>query len=107
NDLDSADRMLDQMVIRIDTMLIDLRGMPPYRGDSAFRDAAINSFGFYKRAFGDDYKQLISIQKNKSDTGAEANAEMQRIVDHISREEEKLDKTFHNAQQSFAEKNHM
>ncbi len=106
-DLDSADKMLDKYVVETDSMILNLNGMPPYKGDSSFRDAAIASFAFYKKVFGNEYKQLINIRKNGGDTTQEGIAEMSKIVDKITREEEKYDKAFHNAQKNFADKNHM
>jgi hypothetical protein len=105
--LDSADKMLDNFVVEIDSMIIDIKGMPPYKADTSFRDAAISSFNFYKKAFGNEYKQLIHIRQNGGNTTEEGIAEMNRIVDNITREEEKYDKAFHNAQKNFADKNHL
>jgi hypothetical protein len=106
-DLDSANRMLDKYVMETDSMITDLNGMPTYKGDSSFRDAAIASFSFYKKVFVNEYKQLINIRKNGGDTTEDGISEMNRIVGDISREEEKYDKAFHNAQKNFADKNNM
>jgi hypothetical protein len=106
-DLDSASKMLDRYVVETDSMIIDLSGMPPYKTDSSFRNAAIASFTFYKRIFGNEYKQIINIRKEGGDATSEGVTEMNRIVENISREEEKYDKAFHNAQKNFAEENHM
>lgn len=106
-DLDSADKMLDDFVRKTERMVTDIQGMPPFKGDTTFREAAIASFNFYKKTFGTDYKQLINIRKNGGDATEEGVAEMNKIVENISREEEKYDKVFHNAQKSFADKNHM
>lgn len=106
-DLDSANKMLDLFVVETDSLITDIKGMPPYKGDSSFRDAAIASFSFYKKVFGNEYKQLLSIRKDGGDATEEGVTEMNRIVDNISREEEKYDKAFHNAQKGFADKNHM
>jgi hypothetical protein len=99
--------MLDNFVVEIDSMIIDIKGMPPYKGDTSFRDAAIRSFNFYKKAFDNEYKQLIHIRQNGGNTTEEGIAEMNRIVDNITSEEEKYDKAFHNAQKNFADKNHL
>jgi hypothetical protein len=106
-DLDSANKMLDNFVVKTGGLITDIEGMPPYKGDSSFRNAAIASFTFYKKVFGNEYKQLISIRKDGGDATEEGIAKMNKIVDNISREEEKYDKTFHNAQKDFADKNHM
>ena len=71
------------------------------------RNAAIQSFSFYKKVFSTDYRQLISIRKNGGDQTEEGVGEMNNIVEKITKEEEQYDKAFHNAQRSFAEKNKM
>ena len=107
SNLDSAEELLDKYIKELDGMLGEIRGMPPYKGDSALRDAAVGTFGFYKRIFGKEYKDLIEIRRNGGALTEEGVARMQNIVDRISREEEQYDKAFHNAQQNFATKNNM
>ena len=106
-DLDSASKMLDHDVEQLDGMITDIQGMPPFRKDTALRNAAVGTFQFYRRVFGNEYKQLINIRKNG---GAETQAgqdEMKSIVASITEQEEGYDKRFHNAQKDFAEKNHI
>ena len=105
--LDSADKMLDNFVEKTDGLITDIKGMPSYKGDSSFRDAAIASFSFYKKIFGNEYKQLVDIRKHGGDATQEGVDQMNEIVNNISKEEEKYDKAFHNAQKDFAERNHM
>lgn len=106
-DLDSASQMLDGFVVDIGKMIDEIRQMPPYKGDSLLRDAAINSFSFYKRIFSNEYKDLLRIRQSGGAETQEGLEEMNRIVDKITREEEKYDKEFHNAQRDFAKKNNM
>jgi hypothetical protein len=105
--LDSADKMLDKTIPKIEKMITDIRGMPPYKEDSSFRDAAIGSFIFYKKLFANEYKKIVNIRKNGKDAADEGIMEMKKIIDQIKIEEEKYDKGFHNAQKDFADKNHM
>ena len=106
-DLDSADKMLDKNVAQISIMINDLNGMPAYKGDSTLRNAAINLFQFYKKVFGNEYKKLIEIRRNGGDSTSNGAAEMNSIVERVTKEEEGYDKNFHNAQKDFAEKNNM
>jgi hypothetical protein len=106
-DLDSAEQMLDGYVIETSTMINDIKGMPPYKGDSSLRDAAVRTFRFYKKVFEDDYKQIIRLNKEGESLTDEGAAKVNSIVENISKEEEKLDKAFHNAQSEFASKNNM
>jgi hypothetical protein len=104
-DLDSADKMLDKNVAIISIMINDLNGMPAYKGDSTLRNTGINLFQFYKKVFGNDYKKLIELRKNGEDSASIA--EINEIVQKVTKEEESYDKNFHNAQRDFAQKNNM
>jgi hypothetical protein len=107
-DLDSANHMLDGFEVQADKMIEDIKGMPPYKNDSALRDAAINSFTFYKRVFRDDYKEIIRLrQAAETDESTDVDASIRKIVDKLTIDEDKYDKAFHNAQQNFAAKNKM
>jgi hypothetical protein len=106
-DLDSAARLLDTYIKETDEMIGELKGMPPFKKDSSLRNAAIKSFLFYKKVFSEDYKEIISIRQNHGDETEEGVNSMTEIVDRITKQEEKLDKEFHNAQRKFADANKM
>ncbi len=104
--LDSAEVKLNKAVSEAEEMIVEIKGMPPYKGDSALRDAAIRSFSFYKNVFENDYLNVINIyKKGEENLTQEDVTEVNRIVAKISQEEEALDKSFHNAQKDYAEKN--
>ena len=106
--LDSAEAMLKKSVRDAEKMIAEIKGMPPYKGDSALRDAAASSFAFYKKVFEKDYVDILNIRKKGQENITEDDVtEANRIVDKISKEEEVLDKTFHNAQKDYAEKHKM
>jgi hypothetical protein len=106
-DLDSAEKMLNRYVIETAANVEEIKGMPAYKGDTSLRDAAARSFGFYKNVFQNDYSRIIDIRKKGEEMTPEDIEEMQNIVEKITREEEGYDKTFHNAQKNFADKNKM
>lgn len=106
-DLDSAEKMLNGYIIETTTMIKEIKGMPPYKGDSSLRDAAIQTFGFYRQVFEDDYKQIIKLNKTGESITEEGATKVNNIVEDITRREEKLDKAFHNAQSEFARKHNM
>ncbi len=106
-DLDSADKILDKNVAEISVMINDMNGMPAYKGDSTLRNASINLFKFYKRVFGNEYKKLIEIRRYGGDSTSNGVAEMNDIVQRITKEEANYDRIFHNTQKDFAEKNNM
>lgn len=105
--LDSAEKMLERYTGETASAIEDIKGMPAFKGDSSLRDAAADSFGFYKNVFQNDYTRIISIRKKGADMTGEDTKQMQNIVEKITREEEGFDKSFHNAQKNFADKNHM
>lgn len=104
-DPDSAYQMLDVFAGETSALIKELEGMPPYKNDTLFRNAAISSFQFYKRTFEKDYKELLGVRKREDISADEAEAEMNKITDRLTREEELLDKNFHNAQVKFARDN--
>lgn len=104
--LDTAEVKLKQAVSEAEEMIVEIKGMPPYKGDSALRDAAIKSFSFYKNIFENDYIDVINIyKKGEENLTREDVTEVNRIVAKISQEEAILDKSFQNAQKTYAEKN--
>lgn len=105
--LDSASRLLNKYELETTSLIKDVSGMPAYKGDSALRDAAISTFSFYKKMFNHDYRRLLELRMSGNAESEEEIAEMKSIVEKISRDEEKYDKTFHNTQQDFAAKNKM
>jgi hypothetical protein len=105
--LDSAGNLLDKYVIEIDTIIMEIKGMPPYKGDSSLRNAAVRTFTFYEKVFNNEYRQLIDLRRQGANETEEGIAEMNKIVEQITVQEEKYDKIFHNSQRDFAEKNNM
>ncbi len=106
--LDSAEAYLRHYAHETGTMITEILGMPAYKGDSAFRDAAVRSFAFYKKVFENDYADVMRIRKKgKSNITPEDVTEANSILDNIREEEEDLDEAFRKAQENYAEKNHM
>ena len=106
-DLDSAETMLAEYTSETAVTIEDIKGMPAYKGDTSLRDAAVRSFSFYKNVFQNDYTRILQIRKKGDEMTNEEMEEMKSIVDKITREEEGFDKSFHNAQKNFADKNNM
>jgi hypothetical protein len=105
---DSAESYLRRYALQAEGMIRDIKGMPPYKGDSALRDAAVNSFTFYKKIFEQDYLDLVRIRmKGEDNITPEDVTEANRIVDKVGKEEEVFDDAFRRAQEDFADKNRM
>lgn len=107
SDLDSAELLLNNYVKQIGTMITEIKGMPPYNGDSTLRDAASGIFGFYKRIFDKDYREILHIRGGEDGHSADADAQIAEIVKRIEEEEKGYDSRFQGAQKSFARKNKM
>ena len=105
--LDSAGEMLDQFANEIAATIEEIKGMPAYKGDTSMRDAAVRSFVFYKNVFQNDYTRIINIRKKAKKIDNDDIKEIENIVDKITRDEEAVDKSFHNMQKNFADKNNM
>jgi hypothetical protein len=105
--LDSANELLDNYARETAKLIVELQGMPPYKKDSVFRDAAISNFKFYKKVFEGDYKELLALRKRDDLDMEELQKELDAITERITIEEEKLDKQFHKAQSGFAKDNNI
>jgi len=102
--LDSADKLLDKYSAEAEVMIKDIKGMPGFRKDTTFREAAVNSFTFYKKAFDDYYKKIIQIRKEGA---ADADDQLDKVLEKLTAEEKRVDYAFRINQQSFAAKNKM
>lgn len=107
NDLDSAERMLDNFVTKTKTMTTEIKGMPAYKSDSTLRDAAVDIFGFYARVFDSDYRDLIHLKKEQNGTSQEIEDRIMGIVKKVTQEEAGYDNKFQSAQKNFAQKNNL
>jgi hypothetical protein len=107
--IDEADKGLDKMISDASVSLKDIEGMPPYNGDSTFRNAAIALFSFYKTRFGNDFKDMHQL-KRKLENGTATDDDQQKLdkfSDNISAKEGPLDAKFKETQTKFAKDNNL
>jgi hypothetical protein len=104
---DSAGIILAKGLAYTKLSLNEIKNMPAYKGDSAFRHSAINSFDFYKRLFENDYLAILALHSKEREIGENDPQAEQKILDKIIKDEDQIDKDLHNRQRDFAEKNHM
>jgi hypothetical protein len=107
NDLDSAELLLDKYVKETSIMVKDIKGMPPFKGDSTLRDAAVGIFGFYKKIFDKDYRDIIHLRKEQDGTSQDIEDRINQIVKNVEEEEKGFDNRFQSAQKAFAKSNKM
>ena len=101
---DTAAVYLTKYARQTDTLISELRGMPPFKTDSAFRDAAIRSFTFYRTLFNEHYPRLLKVKMQGDTNTEEGISEIMEVMDKVKREEEQLDKQLHRTQRDFAER---
>lgn len=101
---DTASLFLGKYARLTDSVISDLRGMPPFKTDSAFRDAAIRSFTFYRSLFNEHYPRLLKVRMQNGTNTEEGINEIREVMEKIKREEEQLDKELHRAQNNFADR---
>lgn len=101
---DTAGVYLAKCARQADSVISDIQGMPPFKTDSAFRDAAIRSFTFYRSLFNEHYPRLLKIRLQGGAETEEGINEIMEVMDKVKREEEQLDKKLHRAQRDFAER---
>ena len=102
---DSAQAVLQKNSRIAGEYLADLSAMSDFKGDTAFRNAAVNSFTFYKRIFDREYKTLLALNAKGANASKEDLQTIQQITKAVTAEEGELDKRFANAQRDFAQKN--
>ena len=105
--IDSAEALMRESVNQAGVMIHEIEGMPAYQGDSVLRNAAIRSFSFYKRVFGDEYMQVLEIRRKGDAATTDDIDRINDIVKRIGDEEETFDHEFKQAQEQFAKRFHM
>ena len=102
---DSAQAVLQKNSRVTGEYLADLSAMSDFKGDTIFRNAAVNSFTFYKRIFDQEYRTLLALDAKGENASEEDIQTIQQITQGVAAEEAELDKRFANAQRDFAQKN--
>lgn len=104
---DAADKVIDEAIPAIGKTVADIKAMPSFKGDVAFRDAAVSLFEFYKTTFETSYKQIIAFNKKGDKLTKDDATKMQQISAEVSQKEAGLDMAMKTAQQAFATANNM
>lgn len=102
---DSTMVFLEGYAAEADHLVEEIKGMPVFKGDSSFRDAAVSSFGFYRNLFRNEYRQVTDMRRQGIDTTVKGRLQIQAIIGRVVREEENHDKILHQAQEKFAKNN--
>ncbi len=86
----------------LDSLAGNIRSMPAFDGDSAYRDAAANLGEFYKNSIGNYYANIAKIYKEVKDTSAETKVNV--LLAKLQEEEKVADDSFLKERAAFASK---
>ena len=103
SDMKGARLLLEKTGVQCDSSIKTIEAMGPFDDDASFKDAAIDLFKFYKRAFATDYKELLDIIEKEEPTMEDLDR-VNVIVKKVSDEEMVLDDKVQKVQKEFADK---
>jgi hypothetical protein len=106
SDMKGARLLLDKTGIQCDSSIKIIEAMGPFEDDATFKDAAIDLFKFYKRAFAQDYKELLDIIEKEEPTMDDLDR-VNTIVEKVGDEEKIVDDKIQTAQKAFADKHNV
>lgn len=84
----------------------EVEGMPAWKGNTNFRDKAVDMFNYYGKTYSTDFKELIQLASNPEITETQR-AALKEKGDAIDQEEEKMNKAFLDAQKEFSAANNL
>lgn len=95
---------LDAMKKASDEAIARIKGLPAFKGNTSFRDAAAELFVFYKTCAENEFKELVVLLlgSSKPDNYMDRIAALQKQVDE---KEKKLDDVYISEQKKFARDN--
>ncbi len=107
--IDEADKSLDKIINDASIKLKEIEGMPAFNGDTAFRNAAIALFSFYKTSFSNDFKEMHQLQRKVAAGTAtdDVQEKLDKFEDVVSEKEAPLDAKFQETQAKFAKENNL
>lgn len=92
------------IVKQCDESLAVIKKLEGFEGSERMKNAAIELFSFYKNIYSNEYKQMFDILDKGENITEEDLAFIQQMEVDVTKEEEKLDKEFADAQQELATK---
>lgn len=81
-----------------------LERLGAWKDDSAFRDAGLNLFNFYKNVVDNEFKEMLNILKNFDESLDSDVTRLEEIDQQIAEKEKKFDDAFLLQQDAFAKK---
>lgn len=81
---------MDESVSKVDESIKYLQEMPDWKGNTAFRDRALDLFALYKEFLSKDYRDMLEAKKDGQIT-PEEQTKIAKIQSSIAENEAKLD----------------
>ena len=96
-----------KIVSQADSAVSQMKGIAPFKGDTALKKNAISLFNFYSVTAAKEYDQLVKLSFNTTKSSTDVSKEMNGLVTQITEKEKQYDKNFSNAQKAFAARNNI
>lgn len=104
SDISKCKEIRLDIVKQCDESLAAIKKLKGFEGSERMKNAAIELFSFYKKIYSNEYKQMFDILDKGVDITEEDLAFIQKMEVDVTKQEEKLDKEFADAQQELATK---
>lgn len=104
SDISKCKEIRLDIVKQCDESLAAIKKLKGFEGSERMKNAAIELFSFYKKIYSNEYKQMFEILDKGVDITEEDLAFIQKMEVDVTKQEEKLDKEFADAQQELATK---
>lgn len=93
-----------EIVQQCDKSLVAIKALEGFEGSEKLKNSAIDLFTFYKKIYSNEYKQLFEILDKGENITEEDLAYIENMEVDVTKQEEKYDKAFADAQQELATK---
>ena len=106
-DLDGCEEVRLKTIVQCDSSIQFVSKMEPFDGDASMKNTALDLFNFYKKAYQNEYKEMIEILQLGDKITAEDMARMTSLNEELAKKETSFDSAFQGAQAAFAKKNNI
>ncbi|MFZ5552051.1 MAG: LIC11966 family surface protein [Bacteroidota bacterium] len=97
---------LDNLIKITEISLSNVKKATPYSGGKELKNAVIDLFTFYIKAFKNEFSEMIKVLSKAQITEADA-IKVQQLADKVAEDEKKYDDAFQKAQNKFAADNNL
>ena len=106
-DLDGCEAIRLKTIVQCDSSIQFISKMEPYDGDASMKNTALDLFNFYKKAYQNEYKEMIEILQLGDQITEKDMARMTSLNEELAKREATFDSAFQGAQAAFAKKNNI